>query len=88
MQPWPGLAGKSGNSLAVIYGSLSLSRLTSLAAGLIGKQGNQILISQSNLCIPSTIKTMLMALAHEGFPAGLSRPGKSREGPGIGRDRT
>ena len=23
-----------------------------------------------------------------GFPAGLSRPGKSREGPGTGRDRT
>ena len=23
-----------------------------------------------------------------GFPAGLSRPGKSREGPGTGQDRT
>ena len=23
-----------------------------------------------------------------GFPAGLSRPGKSREGPGMGRDGT
>ena len=23
-----------------------------------------------------------------GFPAGLFRPGKSREGPGTGRDRT
>ena len=34
------------------------------------------------ICIHSHSECLL------GFPAGLSRPGKSREGPGTGRDRT
>ena len=34
------------------------------------------------ICIHSHSEFLL------GFPAGLSRPGKSREGPGTGRDRT
>ena len=34
------------------------------------------------------ISKCLFALCLVGFPAGLSRPGKSREGPGTGRDRT
>ena len=36
----------------------------------------------------SNVSNLVAGACLLGFPAGLSRPGKSREGPGTGRDRT